>query len=259
MKKILLLLMLSLLCASSFAFGIREHCAIAAIAEKYLTPKAAKAVHEILGGEKMATYATYPDVCRKTLFRDSLEVPHTFPIAKDRSCLNLQKRGAVRTLLESIEELKDWKNLDEQRRFEDLVLVIHLVGDTHCPSHISEPKVSSQARPSHYVYQKDTVNFHKAWDTMFIAKSFSGGHAELADLADVATPRQRREFQKGSPEDWALENVRESMDYTHDLDVSQSRVVVVDRPYVFEHALYAKRQVMKAGYRLAKVLNELFR
>lgn len=260
MKKLVCLVVLLLTVSASLsAFSNREHSTVATIAEKYMSRKAKKAVNEILKGESMVTYAVYPDVHRKDLLRDGEQVPHTFPVAEDLNSLDFEKKSAVVSLENAINELKDWKNLDEQRRFEDLVIVIHLVGDIHCPSHVGEPKKASSLRPKKYVNQKDTIRFHQAWDSYFVAKSFVGGNLELAQIADVATPKQRAEFQKGTPADWALENFKESYPFTHDTDMPESRIVTVDRPYMLDHALHAKRQVMKAGYRLAKVLNDLFK
>lgn len=258
-KHFIVMAILTLVCVSAGAFPKREHSTVAFIAEKYLTPKASRAVNTILKGEKMAAYASYPDNYRKTLFRDGKDVPHTFHISDDLNSLTGPESSAVSILNDAIKELKDWKNLDEQRCLEDLVLVIHLTGDIHCPSHFRESSESANTRPTGYKLNGAATPFHRAWDSMFLEYIFSGGFYDLAFMADIATPKQRAEYQKGTPEDWAIENAQLSYPVIHDIDVSENREVTITRQYVMEHAFHAKNQIMKAGYRLAKLLNETFK
>ncbi len=72
-------------------------------------------------------------------------------------------------------------------------------------------------------------------------------------------PEQRAEYQKGSVIDWAHDSAVCCKDFTRDIRGDENNNAVVEWPYVAEHAWHAKNQAMKAGYRLAAILNEIFK
>lgn len=264
MKKIISsLTLLIVLVTSASAFTLREHAAIAIIAQKYLTPEAQVAVNDIFKGETLAMYASYPDQYRKSLIIDGAEVPHMFPVQDDINGDWRMKGDATKNAALAIErslaDLKNYKKLDDKTRLEALAIVVHLVGDIHCPSHLKESKESKKNRVAYYVYAEKKIKFHGAWDGIFAEKTYNGGPLDMAFLSDTATPQQRAEFQKGDPQVWAEESARVCYPITHDLDASEEKNIEVNREYVTDHAYLVKCQVMKAGYRLAQVLNTVFK
>lgn len=242
----------------SSAYTRREHYAIAIIAEKYLTPEAKAAVNEIFNGERMALYASYPDEYRAVLRIDGHKFYHTFHVDGDLMPLK-SKKSPVYVIMNAAGKLHGWKDMDPQMRKEYLAMVVHLVGDIHCPSH---PKYDDPDIPKtvdHYVFGNDSIAFHQAWDSVLAGHAYPGGPFEIAYLADVATPEQRAEYQKGSVIDWAHDSAVYCKDFTRDIKGDKNNNAEVDWPYVAEHAYHAKHQAMKAGYRLAALLNEIFK
>lgn len=261
MKKLLFSL-LSLLLATgvSSAFGARDHKAIAIVAEKHLTPKAAAAVREITGGEKMAVFACHPDKFREDYRIDGKKIWHTFSVGEDMKPDNLAENSLFSALEMGVNALKGdgYKKIADR----DSVLiyfsyVVHFVADMHCPSHV---KYSDADKPSpkKYTLGNKEIAFHKCWDTYFISEFFNVGCTDLAYLADIADAAEIARIQEGDWYDWALETARCCYDITREGEVNAAGVVPNDRQLIYKNAMFNKRQGMKAAYRLAAVLNAMF-
>lgn len=125
--------------------GKKVHAAIAHIAEQHLTPKAKKTVDQILEGKNMAYYAAWPDFYRKEMTVNHIDengkvvkkmIPHTFKTDANCVPLRIHHGEALDFICESIDTLKDWKNIDDSTRLAAMQLLIHLIGDIHCPAHM---------------------------------------------------------------------------------------------------------------------------
>ena len=77
---------------------------------------------------------------------------------------------------------------------------------------------------------------------------------DVAALVDRYSNKERKEIAKGNILDWAAENARESR-YT----VSRKEGYKVSRLESTKDIVHAERQIARAGYRLAALLNELLK
>lgn len=257
MKRIILLLASAFIfCAPAFSFTQREHAAIAVIAERYLTPEASSACKKIFRGETLAMYASYPDQYRQVMLdAEGNKYPHIGECDADFKPIG----GVYFVILDDVKLLKNYKNLDPKLALEALGRIVHFVGDMHCPSHVKYPKGTTPKTVKNYIYNGKKIQYHAAWDSNFTSITYAGGVLDLAYFADVATPEERAQYQKGDVLEWAEDCARFCFPFTRDLELNEEREVEVDRPYVTEHGAFAKTQIMKAGYRLAALLNEMFK
>jgi len=261
MKRILVIAAaLTLMSSAAFAFGAREHSAITIIADKYLTSKARAAISEISGGERIALFASHPDKFRAYYLYDGKTFSHTFKIGEDLEPLSFNPNesalGGVELAAKALKNYKTTAVPDSNVIY--LAYLVHFVGDMHCPSHVKYPAETQPASPKTYVLGDQVIQFHKAWDSGFAAYAFNGGPMDVAYLADIATPKQIKEYQKGSVKDWAVDNAHYCFSFTRDVEFDSEGVAKIDNSYAQKHAEFAKNQVMKAGYRLAAILNQIF-
>ena len=245
--KLLATAIVAILIADTTACGWtkREHAAIALIAEQNLSPKARKAVTEILDGRSISSYASWLDYYREDMqmkvskpFKGKMtrSIPHAFQVDK---------------------ELHAFSNpdaLDDSTRLQCLLNVIHLVGDMHCPVHISYADKRDRGIGGFKIeYRGEKYGFHKVWDGMIVSETFTGGVDDLARWAMTSDKKAVKSMQKGSLYDWGTEVAK---DAAHVFDI-ESGAVVKDT-YMYDNSAFVLSLLERAGYRLAYVLNELF-
>ncbi len=273
MKKILLLVLAVVIVGATPAYGWSRigHATIAKIAEDYLTPKAKKQIDKYLNGKSIIYYATYPDDYREVhlidIGFDATNCPrktvwgHTFQANADGSLYLSERRGNeyVKNCLLRIDPVikefkKNHRNMTDSARVVSLAYIVHIVGDIHCPKHIryeDEPTAGGY----NVIYRGNAVKYHSYWDGAVVLKGrHDWGYSDIANLVDVASKKERKELSKGNIFDWAAENARNSR-----FTVERREGCEVSYLTANEDTKYAEQQVAKAGYRLAALLNDIFK
>lgn len=248
----------------ALAWGKREHAAIARIAEQNLSAKARKGIAEILGDQKPSSYASWLDYYKTQMMMKLTEpqngkmertIPHTFQVDSALNAYRNPERSCITVVEESVAKLKNRASLDDSTRFQCLLNIIHLVGDMHCPGHV----IYADKRDRHIgkfdvYFRGEKTNFHKVWDSMVTGDTFAGGVEDLAYFAMTADKKQIREWQSGSLYDWGSD-VAHTSSYIWDVKVGED----LGTRYMYDHSRLALTMICRAGYRLAKVLNETFK
>ena len=254
MKKIALVMAIAAISLSQSAFGWGRvgHDTIACIAERNISPKARKIIEKYLG-HSIIYYASWMDDYRNAPGYEHTTMWHGGSVdenMKSTDAVRNPKGDCVAELENAIERLKHYRELDDSTVVVNLKYVIHLVGDMHCPSHVYYPglkvrKVKLMGRETGY---------HRVWDRGVIDASHLWSYSEYADQLDRLSRREIKAITTGTPTEWFEENARNCRviyDWAHagsDLG----------RPFVNEASRLVDDQLMKAGYRLAKVLDDLF-
>lgn len=248
----------------ALAWGKREHAAIARIAEQNLSAKARKGIAEILGDQKPSSYASWLDYYKTQMMMKLTEpqsgkmvrtIPHTFQVDSALNAYRNPERSCITVVEESVAKLKNRASLDDSTRFQCLLNIIHLVGDMHCPGHV----IYADKRDRHIgkfdvYFRGEKTNFHRVWDSMVTGDTFAGGVEDLAYFAMTADKKQIREWQSGSLYDWGSD-VAHTSSYIWDVKVGDD----LGTRYMYDLSRLALTLICRAGYRLAKVLNETFK
>ena len=260
MKKIIIILASALICMSADAFTVRNHATVAYIAEKNLNSKARKQVAEILHGNHLYEYSSWPDFFRLSMLDEKgKQIGHMYAVDENYSPIPLTAhKSAYTAVKEAAERLKnDRRNMTDSARIADLSIIIHLMGDLHCPSHIRFADNRNKT-VKNVIYNMNgkkgadkKVKYHSYWDDFATNTVYCGGYLDLAQVIDIYGKKEIKEFQKGTLEDWC-----------HDCAVSCKDVyniednAKIDRRHVVGDVQLVKIQICKAGYRLAKLLND---
>ena len=270
------------------AWGHIGHSTVAQVAQNHLTPKAQEALRRYLDGLPLAIIAsdadvyrafwtvdlgfipTNPDDARVTWLTDfDFSTPlnispwtHSITVDMDFNCYptdNLDGayiNNAAYYIDKLAAELKEnAENMDPFERYKAIAIIVHLMGDMHCPMHIVY--LPDNVNKGHYfVYWKNKQQkMHVIWDGRIFDDYYKWGFLDMAYLVDTATPEQIAEITKGTVYDYASSSARDSWpvvsQYVEGDPLPKSYATDV-RPVLFS-------QLRNGGYRLGAIFNEAFK
>lgn len=269
MKRVLtLVLALVALCLVSTAYGWNSagHCTIAHIADQNLTPKARKMCGKYLG-HSLAYYASWMDQWRYSEeyhhtarwhavgVKDGEFIPGELvgDISIFRAPLTPDEHGVAR-LEQMLEALKNYRNMPDSAVAVNLKCIIHMVGDMHCPGH-----VFYDGQPQ-YEFKEEGKNmrFHGYCDRSFLRFHKGKKADDFCKKFCRLTDKERAELCKGDMAIWVKQNepifrecytqLSPTIDYKDLPEQNKLRMKEI-----------TDEMLVKAGYRLANVINEIFK
>ena len=267
MKRIIITLCLLIMCCTAQGWGRKGHATIARIAEMHLTKTTQKRIAEIMHGEPISGYASYADDHKGKLLVDMgfdpvggeprvNTQPHTFEANMDFEPFNDNGRyvkNCIHFIEKYAQDLKHYKELDDSTAFTELVLLVHFVGDMHCPEHIRYNPEDMTIGYYKVNFRGEDIRYHTIWDDMIIEIKHPWSFSDLAHMFDSASKEEIAEITKGGPYDWGRDVARCCW-VTH--QVKPGDVLTMD--WYYDQLPLMRSQLRKAGYRLAKELNMIF-
>lgn len=271
MKRISCLVIGLFMVISAFGWGRVGHATVAKIAEDHLTPTTQKAIAEILNGHSIVEYASFADEYKNKpilawnygiKFNDAKTVqafPHTFEANMDfQPFRGVSDNGrfvknCIPFIVDFSEQLKDYKSMEDTARFVKLVMVVHWLGDMHCPEHIRYNPEDMTIGYYNVTYKGAPLRYHTFWDDQCITDRWPWGFSELAYLWDRATEEEIAEIVKGDPYDWGYDSAKCSWPI-HSIKEGDT----IKGDWLLEQKALVSSQITKAGYRLAHLLNCTF-
>ena len=109
--------------------------------------------------------------------------------------------------------------------------------------------------PAISIDQKTTSkNPRSVWDSKFIESYRKWSYTEWQQMLDRADKKERAAIAAGTPRDWTLETV----DISKAVYAGTVEGANLSYQYLYDFGPLCEEQLLKAGYRLAALLNELF-
>ena len=253
MKRISLVLAGFLVVFQSFGWGVTGHRAVGLIAEQHLSKTAKKKLKLILGQESLPMISTWMDDIRSDSTYNYTADWHWVTIETGQTYDQSKKNpngDVIMTLERLISELKSHK-LTKAKEIEAIKMLTHLVGDIHQPLHVGCCDDQGGNKVTVKWFGTNT-NQHSVWDSRMIDDTrLSYTEFALAlgdpDAATIAT------LQRAGVRDWA----NESMSFRKQVyDVGNGNL---SYQYSYKYLSIAKERVLKAGIRLAGILNEIYK
>ncbi|MDE5635033.1 MAG: S1/P1 nuclease [Muribaculaceae bacterium] len=256
-RKLCLILFVAISQQLTSAWNRVGHDAVAYIAECHLTPRAKANIERYLDGRSIVYYASWLDLVRMTP-----EYGHTYKwhgSTVTPECRYIRRKSgnkdAVIASDMTIEKLRDHRNMTDSAVAVDIKILIHIIADMHCPSHVSftdHPQGNFRFR-----LENDEHLFHNYWDGApdMCHKWY---YTDYQYQLDRYSQSQIDKMSCGTPLDWTEETAatcREIYDWIkpdEQLDRAQSYDLVLKSGELVDI------QIIKAGYRLARLLNEFF-
>jgi hypothetical protein len=260
------LLLLAITERQLMAWGVQGHSIVAHIAELHLTDKAKAGIQQLLGpGGKIsdAAVADWPDTIRdqrpETKPWHFVDIPYG-AISYDplRDCRGGQ---CVVEQTEHFARVLGDANATMVARAEALRFLVHFVGDLHQPLHCAERNGDRGGNRCKVAFLgQEGGNLHQIWDSSLVNQYQGGpdflGYAER--LSTRITPDQEKAWTRGSLVDWAWEAHLAALQHAYTGVPIQKTPVNIGVGYVTGNQRVVEEQLMKAGIRLAFLLNNTF-
>ena len=274
---------LALAPARARAWGPEGHQVVAVIARSYLTDPVRAKVDAILAGDPdtltgrdMIARANWADAWRDAAGHRETAPWHFVDIELDHpdlgaACFDYPNppgpasAGPARDcVVDKVDafaaELGDPATAPEERLLA-LKYLLHFVGDMHQPLHASDNHDKGGNCVHVTVNGAPPINLHRYWDTDVVEEQ-DPDPLRLADrLRARIAPQDRRNWERGTPRDWAMEAfaVARQTAYTIDslpgCDASTSAPIPLSPAYDAAARGAAALQLQRAGIRLAFLLN----
>jgi len=250
----------------AFAWGDLGHKIICEIALRRVSPVTLTRIEELIRGDtdykSFADACTWPDHPRKRASEHFLNLPRDSRGLGDDDCGGASA-CVVRAILKDASILAS-KETSQSEKLASLKFLGHWVGDVHQPLHVSfeDDRGGNSTRISGACQS----NLHSAWDTCLVVLAV-GNDAPTAALSLLKTiqPGQVQAWIQSSPHDWANESFaiseKTTTRYCHFVGsscVGELTSLKIDDTYIAANQPVVRGQLVKAGVRLAHLLDEAF-
>lgn len=238
------------------AWGQKGHDVVAYIAEKHLSKRTLKRVTEVLDGNSLVYVANWMDNASHTDEYAYTKTWHYVNVDPDEGSYNNSTKatsGDVVTAINGIvDRIKSGTLTAEQERAE-LMMLIHLVGDMHCPMHagMKSDRGGNGTKVKYFGKQR---NLHSVWDSEIVESAHRWSYSEWQQQVDRASRKEQKAIAQGRPNDW----IEETVLLARDIYATSSTGENLSYDYVAHYAPIVEQQLLKGGIRLAKILEELY-
>lgn len=256
MRRYLILILAVLIPVVSFAWGAKGHDIVACVAQQNVSKRTLRKVESVLGGHSMVYVANWMDNASHTEKYAYTKTWHYVNVdPEEGSYRNSMKetQGDVVVAVDSIiVNLKSGELTPDEERAQ-LMMLIHLVGDMHCPMHAGH-KSDRGGNGTKVKYFGSHKKLHSVWDTDIIESAHRWSYAEWQEQIDRVSRRERRAMVQGAPADW----IEECVTLAADVYAQSATGKNLSYDYVAYYAPVVEEQLLKAGLRLASILETIY-
>lgn len=257
MKRIIIALaMLLVMSLSAAAWGNLGHSTVIKIAERHLTRKAKENIAKYFDYD-IVEDASWMDRHRNDDNIDFTTYWHVYPVMESGHYdpnPRMKNGDCIRALHLCDANLSNYTELTDSAVVMNVRMLIHFVGDMHCPSHAYFP-----GKRNFWECRLDTLwqgTFHGFYDRspMFIYADRTP--VEIAEMLDSnASVFAVANVSKGTFEDWAYERAQaDRVIY----EINPPGTYDLDPATVWKSSSLVNESLRLAGYRLAFLLNKYF-
>lgn len=240
------------------AWGPEGHALVARIAESQLTPAARAKIAVILGPDvTLVSISSWADQIRRT--RPNSGPWHYIDIPIDKSHADMARdcsnNDCVVAQIELDKKLVGDPATPALQRKEALMFLVHFIGDMHQPLHSSDNK-DKGGNDVKVTFHDQPANLHTIWDTRLLAGM--GKEEDLFPVLLKEAEKHKKKWSRGTPADWAEEShkLAQKIVYGKLPRVAAAAPEPLNSDYEKAADPLIRKQIEKAGDRLARTLNE---
>ncbi len=231
------------------AWSKEGHHIICAITRQFLNDQASDSLRHYLGEMSFEEASVWMDEARRKSGYAYLNSWHSINFEKDETYVESKKPNIINRLQLVIHNLKQ-KNGDYETTQFNLKILMHLLSDLHQPLHVGfgADRGGNDAKVNYFERES---NLHKVWDDQMIKTSKID--FELCLKANNSLPAMDKEkYEESNVVDWAMES-RQLL-----TQVYQVKNNNISTEYLNQNLPILELQLLKAGRRLAGVLNSIY-
>lgn len=256
MKRLFIFACSLMVALQSFGWGQKGHDIVAYIAECNLRPEVKERVVAALGNHSLVYYSNWLDNASYHPDYDYAKPWHYANIDEGYTYESMNKNpkgDAVTAINLLVSELKSGSLTAEQENIR-LRMLIHLVGDIHCPMHAGHLSDRGGNEVEVYFFN-DKKRLHSLWDTTLVNASHSWSYTEWQQQIDGYTSAElKAELAQGEPVDW----LNESHKIASDIYQASPAKSKLKYNYIAYAAPIIESRTLAGGLRLARLLNEIY-
>lgn len=284
MIAILLSLLVSFTGPKNDDWGANGHRIVAQVCENHLSDAAKEKIEDILGNEYLAEITNWPDYIkseRQWKFADpwhytTVHIDQTIDEVKDYYHRDTTINDAfeaitlMQDVLEGDQEATSFfdriidknraRRLNNSTQATALAFLVHTIGDIHQPMHVGKNRDLGGNKIT-VLYFSEKTNVHSVWDTDIIEHERLS-YTEFTHFIDKLSPEEIADYQDDTMEEWALESIelREEI-YNTIYDYTDRETGLPSFSWQYQHDFIPKVEdrLVKAGVRLAGILNEIYK
>ena len=240
------------------AWGMTGHRVVGEVASTYLSSKARKNVHRILGAESLAMASNWPDFIKSDSTYNYMGSWHyvNLPGGLDKNgvyqFLKTEKEPNVYNQIDAMVALLKNKQSTASQQKMALRVLIHLVGDVHQPMHTAR-KEDLGGNRVYLAWFNERSNLHKIWDESVVDYQ-QLSYTEYATAINHPTKDQLKTWRAASLEDYVFESYLICNSIYANIKPDQK----LSYRYNFEYIDTINEQLLKGGVRLAKIINDIY-
>ena len=258
---LVLVLVATLSIQSAKAWGGFGHGAIAYVAEQHLTPKAKAECRRYLK-HTLPWYASWMDHWRAVPPFHPTNAWHGFSATADGQ-VNWDKgdgkaMGQIIKIVESMGNGK-YKNLPDSLVRHNLLILVHALPDMHCPVHVGFSRSDFPQYKYSLRRNGKPYKMHGFWDGSpgFQRKNWT--FERYAKTVDNITPKQEKKIvKKGNFDYWGRDIIKQAH-RAYAITPEDKDIAKLTADEKADVLALADEMSMKAAYRLAYVLNTIFK
>lgn len=256
MKQLLVLIVAMCAAFSASAWGPKGHDIVAYIAEQNLSKQARKRISEILGGHSMVYVANWMDNASHTPEYEHTKTWHYVNVEPTEQTYANSAKDPQGDIVVAINDIirrigSGTLSLEEERV--ELMMLIHLVGDLHCPMHAGH-KSDRGGNDTKIKYFGNKKKLHSVWDSEIVESVHRWSYSEWQSQIDILTPKAERKVKRSTPNEWVEESVVLANDIYANSDTNEN----LSYDYVARYAPIVEQQLLFGGLRLAAILEKLY-
>jgi hypothetical protein len=249
-RLVLLIIFIFLLASQALAWGPRGHKIVAQIAKKYLDPSVADSLEYYLEDISLEKAGYWMDEVVMNSSYDFMEPWHFVAIENDKTYVR-SKNPDIVNVLENLINTLDKKNSTKKEMLLSIKILTHLVADIHQPLHcgFAKDKGGSKLKVRFFFTSTD---LHEVWDKEILEYQAITTE-DCLRLASNFTKKDIANYQRVDVLKW-MEESRALLSYVYDFKGNK-----LGDEYLDKNTPIIKMQLVKAGLRLAAVLNQTFK
>lgn len=249
-RQVLVLLLFFCFIGSASAWGPRGHKIVAQIAKQYLDKSVIDSVDSYLEDMSLEKAGYWMDEVVMNTSYDFMKPWHFVAIESDKTYVRASGTDIVNVLENLINTLKK-KRSTRNEMLLSIKILTHLVADIHQPLHCGFVKDKGGSTLKLRFFFKST-DLHEVWDSEVL--EYQAITAEdCLRLASQFTKRDIAAYQRVDVLAW-MEESRALLSYVYDFKGNK-----LGDEYLEKVTPIIKMQLVKAGLRLASVLNQTFK
>lgn len=255
LKVLPFLAILIMLAEPAFGWGKKGHDITCEIAQRHLTARAKKKITKVLDGKSIVYWANWMDnashspeyAYTKTWHYKNIDADETFESAP------VHPKGDVVTAINAQVQALRSGSLSHEEEALALVMLVHLVGDLHCPMHMGH-RSDSGGNKWQVRYFNSGKNLHSVWDSDLLEGAHKWSYSEWADNVDILGRKEVLKTVSGSVEEWGAETAAIARDVYERTPAGTN--IAYDE--IATWAPTIETQVLRGGLRLAAILNSIY-